>query len=68
MGESPAILHRIDAKQLHPRYYARSLLRQALFCRLLSEEDVTKIQADLLAILAEQCDKWSRGESSSVPL
>ena len=28
----------------------------------------TSIQSDLLAILAEQCEKWSHGESSSLPI
>ncbi|MGN0688780.1 MAG: DUF6179 domain-containing protein [Oscillospiraceae bacterium] len=67
MGEALDTLHLIDAKQLHPRYYAGSLIQQALSCCLLSETDVSKIQSDLLVILAEQCDKWGYGESSSIP-
>ena len=67
MGEALDTLHPIDEKQLHPRYYAGSLIQQALSCRLLSERDIKRIQADLFVILSEQCDKWCRGESSSVP-
>ena len=67
MGETLDTLHLLDAKQLHPRYYAGSLIQQAISCHLLSDIDVTKIQSDLLVILAEQCEKWSHGESSSVP-
>ena len=68
MGEALDTLHPIDEKQLHPRYYAGSLIQQALSCRLLSERDIKRIQADLFVILSEQCDKWCRGESSSVPI
>ena len=67
MGEALDTLHLIDAKQLHSRYYAGSLIQQAKSFHLLSDIDVSKIQSDLLVILAEQCDKWSHGESSSVP-
>ncbi|MGN0106421.1 MAG: DUF6179 domain-containing protein [Hominilimicola sp.] len=67
MGEALDTLHLIDVKQLHPRYYTESLIQQALSCHLLSDKAVSKIQSDLLVILAEQCDKWSHGESSSVP-
>lgn len=68
MGEAFDTLHLIDVKQLHSRYYAESLIRQAISCHLLSDKDISKIQSDLLVILAEQCDKWSHGESSSVPI
>lgn len=34
----------------------------------LSETDIIRIKSDLLEILSEQCEKWSRGESSSVPV
>lgn len=68
MGETLDTLHPIDAKQLHSRYYAESLIQQAMSCHLLSETDISNIQADLLVILAEQCKKWSHGESSSVPI
>lgn len=67
MGETPDTLHPIDAKQLHPRYYTGALIQQAVSCHLLSDTDVSRIQSDLMGILAEQCEKWSQGESSSVP-
>ncbi|MGN0666782.1 MAG: DUF6179 domain-containing protein [Huintestinicola sp.] len=34
---------------------------------LLSDTDITKLQSELLVQLAEQCEKWNHGESSSVP-
>ncbi|MGN0634024.1 MAG: DUF6179 domain-containing protein [Oscillospiraceae bacterium] len=67
MGEAIDTLHPIDEKRLDPRHYAESLIGQALSCKLLSDKDFSRIQADLLSILAEQCDKWCGGESSSVP-
>lgn len=67
MGEALDTLHLIAEQQLHPRYYTESLIQQALSCQLLSDKDVSKIQSELLVILAEQCEKWNNGESSSVP-
>lgn len=67
MGDTLDTLHLIDVRQLHPRYYAGTLIQQAISCNLLSSKDISRIQSDLLVILAEQCDKWSHGESSSVP-
>ena len=67
MGEALDALHRIDAKQLHLRHYAESLIQQAFSCHLLSETDIAGMQSDLLVLLAEQCDRWSGGESSSIP-
>ena len=58
----------IDENRLHPRHYTESLLRQAVSCGLLSDEDMAKIRSGLLEILAKQWDIWSRGESSSVPV
>lgn len=60
-------LHPIRAELLSPKYYFQSLIEQAHYCGLLSERELSAIQTDLLLILAEQTDKWSRGESSSIP-
>ena len=68
MAETLGPLHVMDANQLNPRAYAESLIRQALSCHLLSEEDWNRIQGELFVLLAGQCDKWTRGESSSVPI
>lgn len=61
------ILHPIKTELLNPKYYVQSLARQARYCGLLSDRELSTMQADLLLILAEQTDKWSRGESSSIP-
>lgn len=60
-------LHPIEAELLRPKYYFQSLIEQACYCGLLSDRELSAIQTDLLLILAEQTDKWSRGESSSIP-
>lgn len=61
------VLHSILPEQLNSRYYFQSLMEQAHFCGLLSDEELSKIQTELLIILAEQTDKWSQGKSSSIP-
>ena len=66
--ETSDILHPIKAELLSPKYYFQSLIAQARYCGLLSDRDLSAMQADLLLILAEQADKWSRGESSSIPI
>lgn len=65
--ETLDILHPIKTELLSPKYYFQSLIEQARYCGLLSERELSTMQADLLLILAEQTDKWSRGESSSIP-
>lgn len=65
--ETLDILHPIKAEMLNPRYYFQSLMEQALYYGLVSERELSAIQADLLLILAQQTDKWSRGKSSSIP-
>lgn len=61
------ILHPIKAELLNQKYYVQSLIEQARYCGMLTDKEVSVIQTDLLLILAQQTDKWSRGESSSVP-
>ena len=66
MGELD-VVHTISSDLLDVQYYFQSLIEQAMLCGLLSDSGLAKIQGDLLAILAEQTDKWSRGKSSSIP-
>lgn len=62
------ILHPIRAELLSQRYYFLSLLEQAQFCGLLSDTDLSRIQSELLMLLAERTELWSRGKSSSIPV
>ena len=65
--EALDILHPIKEEMLNSKYYFQSLIEQACYCGLLSEKELSAVQTDLLLILAEQTDKWSKGESSSIP-
>lgn len=66
--ETLDILHPIRAELLSQKYYFQSLIEQAHYCGLMSDKELSAMQGDLLLILAEQTDKWSRGESSSIPM
>lgn len=61
------VVHQISSDKLNDQYYFQSLIEQAGLCGMVSDMEMTKLQADLLEILAEQTDKWCRGESSSIP-
>ncbi len=61
------IRHPLKAEMLNSKYYVQSLVEQARYVGLLSDKELTAIQTDLLLLLAEQTEKWSRGESSSIP-
>lgn len=65
--ETLDIFHQIEAEMLNPKYYFQSLIEQAYYYGLLSDKELCAVQTDLLLILTEQTDKWSRGESSSIP-
>lgn len=65
--ETPDILHPIKEEFLNQKYYVQSLLEQARACGLLSEKELSAIQTDLVLILSEQTQLWSRGKSSSIP-
>ena len=65
--ETLDIFHQIKSEMLNQKYYFQSLIEQACSCGLLSDKELSAVQTDLLLILAEQTDKWSRGESSSIP-
>lgn len=60
-------LNPIRKKLLNPKFYFQSLVEQARICGLLSDIQLTKIETELVIILTEQIDKWSEGESSSIP-
>lgn len=62
------ILHPMRAELLSQRCYFLSLLDQAHLGGLLSDTDLSRIQAELLMFLAEQTELWSRGKSSSIPV
>ncbi len=65
--ETLDIFHQIKSEMLNQKYYFQSLIEQACYCGLLSDKELSAVQTDLLLILAEQTDKWCRGESSSIP-
>lgn len=65
--ETLDIFHQIKSEMLNQKYYFQSLIEQAYHCGLLSDKELSAVQTDLLLILAEQTDKWCRGESSSIP-
>ena len=66
--ETPDILRLIPAESLNPQYYFPSLVEKAMARGLLTAGDLSKMQLELLAILAQQAEQWSRGESSSIPV
>lgn len=61
------VLHPILPERLNSRYYFQSLIEQAHLCGLLSDQELSKIQTELVIVLAVQTDKWSQGKSSSIP-
>lgn len=65
--EALNIPYPINKELINPKLYFQSLVEQAIFFNLLSDTDLTRIQTELVLILAEQSDKWSKGESSSIP-
>lgn len=62
----PDRIHMIDEETLSGKSYFIFLVTQGKLCGLLSDSDVERIQMESLTLLAEQAEKWSRGESSSV--
>lgn len=59
-------IHVINEKTLSGKNYLISLMTQGKLCALLSDSDVERIQMESLELLAEQTEKWSHGESSSI--
>lgn len=62
------LLNAINIDQLDQKYYFKSIMEQAKLYELLSDIDISNIQNDLLIVLSEQTDKWSKGNSTSIPL
>ena len=57
----------IDPLALRQRDYFATLLAEAQRCGLLSDRDLSRLQGESLALLAERADAWSRGQSTSLP-
>ncbi len=66
MNNSPDILHSIDPDSLDKRKYLPSLLYSAYECGLISDAFLSDFQNDLINLLAEITDRYTRGRSSSV--
>ena len=66
MNNSPDILHSIDPDSLDKRKYLPSLLYSAYECGLITDAFLSDFQNDLMNLLAEITDRYTRGRSSSV--
>lgn len=58
--------HRIDSALLDGNHYFASLLAQGVCCGLLEDCDIEQIQRDSMVLLADQTEKYTRGQSSSI--
>lgn len=65
--ESLDTSRQIDPEALGAKDCFPALLDAACRCGLLSEKELAGIETGLLAVLAGQAERWSRGESSSIP-
>lgn len=61
------VYHSDHEQILDQKHYFESLIKQARNRKLLTDNEIIKIQTDLLILLSKQTDKWNRGESSSIP-
>lgn len=61
------LIYSINSNSLNSKYYFQSLIDQSYNLGLLSENELLKIKSDLILILSKQVDRWSQGESSSIP-
>ena len=59
-------IHVINKAALSGKNYFASLMSQGRLCCLLMDKDIERLQLESLTLLAEQTEKWSRGESSSI--
>lgn len=59
-------IHVINKAALSGKNYFASMMLQGRLCCLLTDKDIERLQLESLALLAEQTEKWSRGESSSI--
>lgn len=58
----------LQGKQLDRAQYVQSLLRAGYEVHLLSDPELERIQLELVALLAEQTQRFTHGDSSSVPV
>ena len=56
----------ISAESLDPCHYTQSLMIEAMRAGVLSGEEVERIQLQMLNLLAEQIQRYTNGQSSSV--
>lgn len=61
------VYHSDHEQILDQKHYFESLIKQARNRKLLTDNEIIKIQTDLLILLSKQTDKWNRGENSSIP-
>lgn len=57
----------IDPAALDPRDYFSTLLAEGQRCGLLADADLARLQGESLTLLADRCDAWSHGQSTSLP-
>ena len=60
-------IHMIDENRLDQRHYFKSLTEYAYFCGILTQNNITRLQSELLSLLAEQTERLTNGKSSSIP-
>ena len=67
MGEVD-IVHLFSLDVSDYRNYLRTIIMQARGCGCLSDEGFARIQNDMLVIMSELADRWTKGKSSSIPV
>lgn len=60
-------IHLIDENRLDQRHYFKSLTEYAYFCGILTQNNIARLQSELLSLLAEQTERLTNGKSSSIP-
>lgn len=58
--------HQIDSTLLDGNHYFTSLLAQGVCCDLLEDRDIEQIQRNSIVLFADQTEKHTRGQSSSI--
>lgn len=59
-------ISRIDKCNLNEEFYFRSLIEEAVYLKMLTENDIERIQYDCFELLARKTESYTHGESSSV--
>ncbi|OGO90698.1 MAG: hypothetical protein A2Y17_03140 [Clostridiales bacterium GWF2_38_85] len=65
-GNKISKIQKITRDNLSNEFYLQSLLQEALSCKIISEAEYKKILENLIKLLAEETQKFTKGESSSV--